>query len=102
MDKKPDKSTDEPDFAQVSEQLAKLDPQKEESEQDKRFDYIWKGGTLGAAVGLAIAIYIASQNSAFGIYVGGDLGVLLYTYMGIGAAIGALLWWLGLKISTGK
>jgi hypothetical protein len=102
VDKKQDKSPDEPDFAQVSEQLAKLDPMKEESEQEKRFDFVWKGGTLGAVVGLAIAQVIVSRDFVFGIYVGGDLGVLLLKFTGGGAAIGASLARLNMRFFAGS
>lgn len=95
MQQKSDESN--PDFAQASEQLAKLDPKPEESEQDKRFDVVCNGAKWGMLAGFALAQIIISGNSPLGFYLG-DLGLLFLETMGPGAAIGALFGWLSLYL----
>jgi hypothetical protein len=95
-----EKKDEQLDFMEVTRR-SKLEA-KPESEQDKRFNIVWKGVTTGMVVGLAIAQLIISRNSVFGIYVGGDVGVLLLGWVGGGAAIGALIEWLILRFAIGK
>ena len=102
MQQKCDDESEKPDFAKVSEQLAKLDPTPEESEQDKRFDVICNGAKWGMLAGFALAQIIISNNSPLGFYLGGDLGLLFLKTMCSGTAIGALFGWLSLYLTDGQ
>lgn len=95
-----EKKDDEPDFMEITRR-SKLEA-RPESEEEKRFDIVWKGATVGMAVGLAIAKYIISRDSVFGVYVGGDVGVLLLGFVGGGAVIGALIEWLILRFAVSE
>ena len=90
-----EKKDDEPDFMEITRR-SKLEA-RPESEEEKRFDIVWKGVTVGMVVGLVIAKFIISRDSVSGIYVGGDLSMLLLGLVGGGAVIGALIEWLILK-----
>jgi len=95
-----EKKDEQLDFMEVTRR-SKLEA-RPESEQEKRFDIVWKGVTTGMVVGLAIAQWIISRNSVIGVYVGGDVGVLLLEWIGGCAAVGALIEWLVLKFAIGK
>jgi hypothetical protein len=87
---------DPADFMKVTQQ-SKLEAAPE-SEQDKKFDVLWNGAKWGLLAGFAIAQFIISRHSPFGFYIGGDVGVLLFSWMGGGAAAGALFAWLCAKL----
>ena len=97
LEKTSDNDPDQPDFAQASEQLAKLDPKPEETEREKGFDVVCNGAKWGLLAGFALAQIIISGNSPLGFYLG-DLGLLFLETMGPGAAIGALFGWASLHM----
>jgi hypothetical protein len=72
-------------------------PTWEDSPSGKAF---FNGGNWGMGAGLSVAIYYTSMHSPFGFYLG-NMALVLFSGIGLGYIVGALLGWLSVKV-TGK
>ena len=88
----------EEEFAKVSEANYRPDPVEDDATENL-LKIVFKGAKWGFAAGFAVAmIYIQIHTPASLGFYPGDAGVVLFACIGSGAAIGALLAWLGTSV----
>jgi len=92
----------EEEFAKVSEANYRPDPVEDDATENL-LKVVFKGAKWGFVAGCAVAmVYIQIHTPASLGFYPGDAGVVLFACIGPGAAIGALLVWLGTLISDDK